>query len=69
MRISDAREKQSLTQCELAKLMGVTQGAVSQWEKGIAKPRTDLLPKLAEVLGCTIDDLLRTDAPKKENPA
>lgn len=68
MSICEAREKQSLTQCDLAKRMGVTQGAVSQWEKGTVKPRADLLPKLAEVLDCTIDELLRTE-PKKENPA
>jgi transcriptional regulator with XRE-family HTH domain len=68
MKISDAREMRGFTQMDLAKRMGVTQGAVSQWETGTSLPRADLLPKLADVLGCTVDELLRP-ADKKENPA
>ena len=68
MTISEAREKRSLTQTDIAKQLGVTQGAVSQWENGTVKPRADLLPKLADVLGCTVDELLRTSE-QKQNPA
>lgn len=62
MNISEAREKRSLTQTDVAKYLGVTQGAVSQWENGMAMPRVELLPKLAELLGCTVDELLRAPA-------
>ena len=48
-----------MTQKELAHKLGVTQGAVSQWEKGIANPKVDKLPLLARILGCSIDDLYK----------
>ena len=69
MNISEAREKRSLTQTDVAKYLGVTQGAVSQWENGMAMPRVELLPKLAELLGCTVDELLRPQAEEKEKTA
>ena len=48
-----------MNQSELAAKLGVTQEAVSQWENGTSKPRTDTLIKLAETLECTIDELLK----------
>ena len=41
--------------------MCVTQGAISQWETGKSFPRAELLPKLADILGCTVDELLRKE--------
>lgn len=41
----------------LAKLMETTQAAVAMWETGARMPRADKLPKLAEVLGCSVADL------------
>ena len=41
------------TQREVAKAVGVKESAVSKWERGIAKPRADKLPKLAELYGGT----------------
>jgi transcriptional regulator with XRE-family HTH domain len=61
--ITRMRKRVGLSQVQLAKRMGVTQGAISQWESGQAKPRTDLLFKLADVLGCSVDELLK---PKKK---
>lgn len=57
MTIRELREAKSLSQVELASLMGVDQTAVSQWERGITQPRADKLPELARILGCTIDQL------------
>lgn len=62
------RKKSGLAQTQLAEQMSVTQQAVAKWETGTSLPRADLLPKLADVLGCTVDELLRP-ADKKENPA
>ena len=59
MNIKEKREQANISQSELAKQLDVTQGAVSQWEVGISMPRTELLPKLAEVLKCTVDELLK----------
>ena len=61
MNISVAREKRGITQAELADSLCVTQGAISQWETGKSFPRAELLPKLADILGCTVDELLRKE--------
>lgn len=52
------RKRAGLTQQESARKLGVSQGAVSQWENGNIKPRAAILIKLAELYDCTIDDLL-----------
>ncbi len=51
------RKKQGLSQVQLAEKLNITQGAVSQWEMGLSKPKSEILPELAKALNCTIDDL------------
>lgn len=58
------RKKAGLSQQYIAECLGVTQGAVSQWEKGQAMPSADKLPQLSQILGCTIDELFA--CPKKK---
>lgn len=53
----EIRKNAGITQVELAKIMGVTQGNVAAWETGRSMPTADKLPALAKVLGCKIDDL------------
>lgn len=48
-----------LTQEDLASKMGVTQSAVTKWENGVTFPRAELLPKIAQILNCSVDELLR----------
>ena len=60
-RIKEFRLKTGLTQHQLAERMGVLQTTVSMWETGQGKPRTDKLPQLAKLLGCTIDELYAED--------
>lgn len=57
--IKKAREKAGLTQQDLANELGVGQSTVAMWETQNSLPRTDKLPALAKILGCTIDDLLK----------
>ena len=57
--IRSLRLRMGLTQAALADLVGVTDKAVSKWERGISFPDIGIFPKLADVLGVTIDDLLR----------
>ena len=59
-----AREKSGLTQRDLATELGVDQSTVSLWEIGKTQPRAKLLPRLAGILGCTVDELLAPDASK-----
>jgi transcriptional regulator with XRE-family HTH domain len=48
-----------MTQQTLAGILGVSQGAVSNWENGDRKPDIIMLKRIAEALHCTADDLLR----------
>lgn len=57
MKIKELREAASLKQTELATQMGVLPTAVSNWENEVALPKARQLPRLARVLGVTIDEL------------
>lgn len=59
--IKKLREKSGLSQIELAKLLNVTQGAVSQWETGITMPSVKVLLNMSSAFNCTVDELLRDD--------
>lgn len=50
------RKELGLTQNELAEKLFLSYQAISQWENGITKPDIDMLPKLAEVFGKSIDE-------------
>lgn len=53
------RRVKGYSQKDLADLLGVTQGAVNQWEQGKTRPKAGRLLKLSEVLGCSVDELLK----------
>lgn len=58
MRIAALRKKKGMTQEDLAEKMGVSSQAVSKWENDISCPDIQSLPKLARILGITVDELL-----------
>lgn len=71
-RIGAMRREKGWTQLELADKMGVTDKAVSKWERDICWPDTASLPKLAALFGLTIDQLIGGALPddwakKREN--
>lgn len=57
--IRTLRMQNNLTQLQLAELLGVTDKAVSKWERDLSYPDIALFPKLADILGTTVDGLLR----------
>lgn len=57
LRIRELRNAAGLSQNEFAQRMGVSVPAVSFWESGAQRPAIDKLPKIASVLGTTIDAL------------
>ena len=57
--IKTIREKRHISQNQLAIEMGLSQQAIAKWELNTSLPAADKLPKLAKILGCTIDELLR----------
>ena len=57
--IRTLRVRNNMTQTRLAEELGVTDKAVSKWERDISCPDIVLFPKLADILGATVNDLLR----------
>lgn len=51
------RRRAGLTQEQLADSLGVTRGSVGMWEIGKCWPSAALLPKIADLLLCSIDEL------------
>lgn len=62
-RLLELRRAAKLSQTELAELVGETQRNIAFWEQSDKPPRSDVLPKLAEVLGVRLEDLLTVDRP------
>ena len=58
MMIAEKRKELGMTQLELAEKMGVTDKAVSKWERDLSFPDVNTLPKLAEIFGMSVDELL-----------
>ncbi|MBO7170422.1 MAG: helix-turn-helix domain-containing protein [Clostridia bacterium] len=56
--IADRRKNAGLTQLELAEKMGITDRAVSKWERGLAMPDSSIMLALCKVLDITVNDLL-----------
>ncbi len=52
------RNKSKLTAQEVADSLGVTQGTVHNWESDKSSFKVEYLPKLAEILGVSITDLI-----------
>lgn len=63
MRITELREAKGMSKTELARAMDVDLAAVHRWETGTAMPLAAKLPKLADLLGCSIDELYGRPGP------
>lgn len=61
MKFRELRLAANLTQQDIANRLNVDRSTVSYWEKGTAMPRAEQLPKLADLLHCTIDALYGRD--------
>jgi len=57
MQIKQLRLAAGLKQEDLSKILGVRQSTVSCWESNSASPRAEMIPKLADALNCTINEL------------
>ena len=56
------RTEAGLTQTQLAEKIGRKRSALAAWEEGRAEPPSNALVALADVLGCTVNDLLKDSA-------
>lgn len=61
-KIKALRAEKGLSQEELAARLAVVRQTVSKWEKGLSNPDSDMLVRIAEVLGVTVGELLSESA-------
>lgn len=69
MSFSSARHKCGLTQAQVGEKFNLHQSTVHLWEIGKTRPRAALLPKIAKLYGCTVDELLAEDGLCAEDAA
>lgn len=56
--VSTLRKEKGMIQKQLADILNITDKAVSKWERDIARPDTQIIPKLAEILGVSVEELM-----------
>lgn len=70
-RLAALRKAAGLSQAELARAIGVPQSNLAYWETSTKPPSSDVLPKLADVLGVHVEVLLGREpvaAPRSPGP-
>lgn len=67
-RIASTRKARGLTQTQLADLLGLAQQTLAHYEGGRLRFPASTLPKLAEKLGLTLDELLGQEGKAKGKP-
>lgn len=63
--ISTLRKEKNMTQADLAKELNVTDKAVSKWERGLGFPDIQSIEKLADTLGVSVLELMRSERIEK----
>ena len=63
-RIQYYRKRSGLEQKDIARRLGITPNAVSNWENGRTRPDLSVLPLLCGILGITLYELYGLDAPE-----
>lgn len=56
--ISTFRKEKGMTQKELADMLNITDKAISKWERNVSYPDTQTIPKLAEIFGVSLEELM-----------
>ena len=65
--IAECRKMINLTQIQLADKLGITDKAISKWERGIAMPDSSLMLELCDILGISVNELLNGEKIIMEN--
>lgn len=65
-KIAELRKAKNMTQKDLAEQMNVTDKAVSKWERNLSCPDINSIPRLAEVLGISVEELLQVSGEQKQ---
>ena len=56
--IAECRKEVNLTQMQLSEKLGITDKAISKWERGISMPDTSIMLELCDILGISVNELL-----------
>ena len=56
--IAERRKKAGLTQLQLAEKLGITDKAISKWERGLAMPDTSIMLELCDIISISVNELL-----------
>lgn len=59
--IRSLRIEHKLTQKQLAEFMNISDKTISKWERGLGCPDISLLPRLSEIFGVNLENLLSGD--------
>ena len=65
--IAECRKQKQLTQLQLADKLGITDKAISKWERGIAMPDTSIMLELCDILCISVNELLNGEMINMEN--
>ena len=65
--IMNERKKKKWTQEKLASKLFVSEKTISKWENGKGIPDTTILPKICEVFGCSLNEILNGERLSNEN--
>ena len=65
--ITECRKHKNLTQMQLSEKLGITDKAISKWERGIAMPDTSIMLELCDILGINVNELLSGEKINMEN--
>ena len=65
--IAECRKQKQLTQLQLADKLGITDKAISKWERGIAMPDTSIMLELCDILCISVNELLNGERINMEN--
>ena len=65
--IAECRKRENLTQMQLAEKLGITDKAISKWERGIAMPDSSAMLELCDILGISVNELLSGEKISMEN--
>lgn len=62
IKLKQLREERDLSQYDFARMFGVSQGAVGNWESGKREPKHETTVRIADFFGVTTDYLLGRDS-------
>ena len=65
--IAECRRNVNLTQMQLSEKLGITDKAISKWERGISLPDTSIMLELCDILGISVNELLNGEKINMEN--